>query len=201
MADYSLEITLAKAWQDLTEMKPQSIAANSCATYSQVNNCFNLRHYNNLLTIDLDSKTVKNQNKPLEIRRSIIVLHYLVTASTKATAGRLISFKELPGGMIYFEPFSKRAVNPLLANFGERINLFIEAAKNFGGQKNSIGDAGFTFNAFPKVQLAIAIWEGDTEFPSNASILFDQTAPDNLPTEDYVFLSSFLVQDLASQLV
>ena len=60
------------------------------------------------------------------------------------------------------------------------------------------GDAGFDFTVFPKVPLRLILWQGDDEFPPDASILFDETAGDYLSPEDAAWLAGMVVYRLAA---
>jgi len=57
-------------------------------------------------------------------------------------------------------------------------------------------DVGFEFKVFPKVPLQLILWEGDDEFPPEASILFDETIGEILSPEDVAWLSGMLVYRL-----
>ena len=48
------------------------------------------------------------------------------------------------------------------------------------------GDTAVTMNVLPRIPVTYVIWEGDEEFPANATVLFDATAQYYLPTEDLV---------------
>ena len=56
-----------------------------------------------------------------------------------------------------------------------------------------MGDAGYAFAVLPRGHLAVAYWEGDDEFPSQARVLFEDTAAHYLPTDGLAILGSQLV--------
>jgi hypothetical protein len=56
-----------------------------------------------------------------------------------------------------------------------------------------IGDAGYAFTVLPRVHLGLVYWEGDEEFPSQAQVLFEDTAAHYLPTDGLAILGSQLV--------
>jgi len=132
-------------------------------------------------------------NGEIPLPTQILVLHYLVNRSPAMQTGQLISYKELPGGSIYIEPFTKRAINPLVKFFGAQKEKFLEAAKALGGEPIALGDAGVTLQVFPKISVTLVIWEADDEFPASGNILFDTSASTFLATEDYAVLASQVV--------
>lgn len=132
----------------------------------------------------------------LPIFARILVLHYLTNISQARVTGQFISYKELPGGEIYIQPFNNRAIRPMTQFFGEHPQKLLDAAQHIGGKPVKLGDVGVTLNAFPKIPVTLAVWGADEEFPASGNILFDSSASDYLPTEDYAVLAGFVVMTL-----
>ncbi|MGE4273584.1 MAG: DUF3786 domain-containing protein [Desulfitobacterium sp.] len=126
----------------------------------------------------------------------ILILHYLANRSLAMQTGQFITFKELPGGSIYSQPFANRAINPLVKFFGHNPQSLVEAACIVGGETVSLGDAAVSVEVFPKVPITLVLWKGDEEFPASGNILFDRSAGSILPTEDYAVLASMVVLTL-----
>lgn len=141
-------------------------------------------------------------NEEISLPTQILILHYLVNRSPAMQTGQLISYKELPGGGIYIQPFTNRAINPLVKAFGCQRSKLIQAAGTLRGEAVALGDAAVALSVFPKVPITLVIWEADDEFPATGNILFDSSAGTILPTEDYAVLASqvvFALRKLASQ--
>lgn len=126
----------------------------------------------------------KGSDETVPLRDKILILHYLIQAKGTPLANKTITYKELPEGLIYFPTFAKRAIKPLTDHFGKEPRRLIDVAKILGGQRAEYGDAAVTINAFPHVPITLIIWQGDEEFHTEASILFDSTITDYLTTED-----------------
>ena len=119
---------------------------------------------------------------------TLLILHYLISAKGTPPANRLITFKELPEGIVYSPTFSKRTIQPLLKHFGTEPNRLIAAGEKLGGRKADYGDTAITINAFSRVPITIILWRGDDEFAPQGSIVFDANISDYLPTEDITVL-------------
>lgn len=132
-------------------------------------------------------------DKELPIPAQILILHYVTNLSEVQEAGRLISYKELPGGAIYIKPFTGRAIDPLIRSFGSDPDSLLSVASALGGYSNGLGDVGITYKVFPRVPISLILWRGDDEFPASGNILFDASAPQLLPTEDFAVLASMVV--------
>lgn len=135
----------------------------------------------------------------LPIWAQILILHYLSRSESVPLSGRLINFRQIPGGNSYYPVFRERTLVPLAQNFGSNPELLIDVARPLGGQKLVQGDAGVIIYAFPKVPLIFIVWKGDRELSSTANILFDSTITHHLSTEDVVILCQMLVNMLGKQ--
>jgi len=124
----------------------------------------------------------------IPIRDKLLILHYFTSAKGTPSANKLITFRELPEGKIYFPTFYKRTSKPLLDHFGKEPHLLIAAAERLDGHKVDYGDVAVTINAFSHVPITIILWCGDDEFAPQGSIAFDATISDYLPTEDIAVL-------------
>ena len=60
------------------------------------------------------------------------------------------------------------------------------------GKKITRGDAAVVINAFSRVPVTIVLQAGDEEFSPTASIMFDSTIPDYLPSEDIRILCEII---------
>ncbi|HEY76083.1 MAG TPA: DUF3786 domain-containing protein [Thermoflexia bacterium] len=123
-----------------------------------------------------------------------MLLTYLVTADGTTPSSRWIAFHSLPDGMFYAQAFRGYAENRLVRELGEEgLETFRRGAERLGGEPIEIGDAGYAFQVLPRIHLAAVYWLGDEDFPSRASILFEDTASHYMPTDGLAILGSHLV--------
>jgi hypothetical protein len=125
------------------------------------------------------------------------MLHYLTSAKGTPLTNRFITFKQLPGVASYFPVFSQRTIKPLLNRFGKEPEPLIDTAAKLGGYKANYGGISVTISAFPRVPITIVLWQGDEEFPSNGSIMFDANISDYLSIEDVCVLCEIIAWKLA----
>lgn len=149
---------------------------------------------------------------------AIVVLHYLMTAFASAPAdgsapaeqvlppaARWLTFRELPDGLFYAQAFAVHAEDLLARRFGSDAGALGRAAQTVDGQPLATPggaglappDAAFRFQAFPRLALAVQLWEGDEEFPGRVQVLFDAHAGHTLPTEDLSGIGDWLAHKLA----
>jgi len=128
-----------------------------------------------------------------------MVLYYLATADGAPPSHRWISYRELPGGAFYHQAFQGYSGDRLARRLGDRPQAFDQAAISLGGTRLSgIAEHGFAFMPLPRIRLAAVLWPGDDEFPSRASILFDESASHYMTTDGLALLGSGLVGRLIS---
>jgi hypothetical protein len=143
---------------------------------------------------------------------AIVVLHYLMTALGSAPAeqalplaARWLTFRQLPDGLFYAQAFAVHAEDLLARRFGNDADALGRAAQTIDGQPLTTPagaglappDAAFRFQAFPRLALAVQLWEGDEEFPGRVQVLFDAHAGHYLPTEDLSGIGDWLAHKLA----
>jgi hypothetical protein len=199
---YNLGETLEVARKEFASLAPLNMAANSGCLFDLERSRITVPFLGNRYLVEYPSGTVTHKDKEGEapIVIAILLLHYLCRASGVELASDWISFKELQGGAIYIEPFSKRAIIPFTKNFGFRMEDFVRAAEKLGGRKADHGDVACIIPALPRVPLLYVLWRGDSEFPPSGNILFDRCANTYLHTEDCAMLSGMTVGALLAAL-
>ena len=127
-----------------------------------------------------------------------LILHYLLGVRDIPLTNELITFREIPSGEFYYQPFLKRAKVPLVDAFGLHHELFRRAGEKLAGTDAKIGDISLTFRPFPKIPITLVLWKGDDEFPPEGNILFDSSIKHFLGGEDIAFLAGITVYKLIS---
>jgi hypothetical protein len=111
-----------------------------------------------------------------------LMLMYLKQASGLPSRGQWLNFLQLPEGSHHYGPFIIDAINPLVVMFDGQRELFYRVLAEIGGEQAKLGDFGGLVPVFPRIKLAIVIWEGDEEFPAKGNMLFDANVPTYLDT-------------------
>jgi len=126
-----------------------------------------------------------------------LIFHYLLGAwrsSGVKITGDWIAYREVPDGRFYLAAFLKRAKNPLVRAFGEQPGRLVELAKSgFDSGAFDQGDHSVILHPLPLVPLALVLWQGDEEFPSDGNILFDRSIASILSAEDIAWLAGMVV--------
>ena len=147
-----------------------------------------------------DADEAHSDGRPADALDQAVLLAYLATADGAMPSGRYISYRDLPDGMFYAQAFRGYAELRLVRELERRggIDAFRRGAERIGGAPLDVGSAGYSFQVLPRIRLAAVYWLGDEDFPSQASILFEDTATHYMSTDGLAVLGSHLVNVIVS---
>ena len=152
-----------------------------------------------LVSPDTAEVTYHEGKDEVSNREKLIILHYLTADKTPPLSGKLIDFREIPSGNMYYPSFENRTYQPFLALFDKRPALFAEAAAALEGEKTDFGDNAFKFMVLPRIPIHLIMYEGDEEFPAACKVLFDSSIKGYLPTEDIAIVCEDLTRELKAR--
>jgi hypothetical protein len=118
----------------------------------------------------------------LEVFR-ILLTHY-AEGKPAPLSGKLVKFKDLPGGYAYEGAFNQRAIEPIADGFGANPDLLLQASKLLGGTQLGLGgDVSIQLPTLKGIPLTYILWKKE-EFDASATVLYDESVSSYLPTED-----------------
>ena len=122
-----------------------------------------------------------------------LILTYLYTSDGTPPIDRWLGFRELPNGLFYAQAFQGYTGAELVRDLNGDVETFKQASERLQGGALPIGDAGYVFPVLPRIKLAVIMWSGDGEFPAQAQVLFQETAPHYLITDGLAIVGSLLI--------
>lgn len=188
--DKAYHRALEEAKKEFVKRDPHIMARASGSHYREAESSIRVPLMQKNYSISYPSGQVEAEdNKEVSLPYQILLLHYLLMGRGLPLKNRWISFKEIPGGLIYYDAFYRRTIEPLMKCFGERANDFRRIGEMLDGEELDLGDVAFAIKILPRIPVAYILWEKDPEHPSRASVLFDDSAK-QLPMEDLALLAS-----------
>ena len=182
--------------QDVLQQRRPSKLVMYTGCQQDANGDFQLRFFWEDYVISSDDFTVRRAQdgeEPSSFVQSLI-LSYLVTADGTTPSRRWIGFRELPEGMFYVQAFRGYTGIRLVRQMDGGIEAFRRAAEKLDSKPlEEIGDAGYVFTLLPRIHVAVVYWRGDEEFPSQARVLFEDTAAHYMSTDGLAILGSHLI--------
>lgn len=128
------------------------------------------------------------------------LLRYLLEGKKAENSDEFKTFREMPWGELYIQPFTGRVLTRAAFTFGTRIQTFREAAEKLGGLPLKHGDAGYEFAFLGAYRLRLLVWEGDDEFPPNAQLLYTANFADGFAAEDRVVAGDLLINAIKAKM-
>ena len=144
-------------------------------------------------TLDL---TIASSGQPASPGDQILILHYLLCDVPIEEAGKLITFRDMPGGQFYWDPFLSRSIKPLLKRIGNNIDILKTNLNRFWWQPFEAGDFAAKIHAIGKIYAYLVYHIGDEEFPAAAEMLFDFSIKRIYGSEDVAFIASRICIEL-----
>lgn len=132
----------------------------------------------------------------LPLPMQTFLLRCLLETKNEPWQGQWKTFREMPWGEMYFQPYSGRVLTRSAYSFGTRVAAFRAAAEKLGATPLNHGDAGFQFEFFGPYQMQIIVWEGDDEFPPNAQVLYTDNFASGFAAEDRVVAGDILISHI-----
>lgn len=141
-----------------------------------------------LISVPDGAISLADSDEPVPIRDKLLIIHYFNTAKGTPATNKLITFRELPEGNVYFPTFTKRTIKPIVDNFSQQPQRLVTISQKLGGYKVDYGDAAVSIPAFRQVPVTLILWRGDEELLPQGNVIFDANISDYLPTEDITVL-------------
>ncbi len=136
--------------------------------------------------------SVDSRTAPSSLVQSLI-LTYLYLSDGTPPIDRWLGFRELPNGLFYASAFQGYTGAELVRELSGELVVFKQASEKLRGTAFAIGDAGYIFQVLPRLNLAVILWAGDDEFPAQAQVLFQETAPHYLLTDGLAIVGGLLI--------
>ena len=128
----------------------------------------------------------------------LLILAYLIGANPLAReTGRLCSFREIKAAAV-FEGAFLRSIAPYKKAFTDRDD-FMRCALAAGGEPLDMGDGAVRMRPFAKIPIVCVFHEGDDEFPSDITVLYDSSITDFIHEENVPTLGTKTLSVIAAQ--
>ena len=171
-----------KAWSILRDLDPAEVCRNARAGFDDATGLYLLKSFGMDISIDPKKKEIYTDApegdlllKRLGYFSVLSVLWYMTSAKNIPLSGRLVQPVNLKGGHIFFRGTHVLPLDKLASRYGKDAAGFLKRGRDLGGKQLSYGDASVELCPFPRIPVALILWQEDEEFPSRADILFDST--------------------------
>jgi len=189
---------LRLAWDAVSGRDLAAVAAPSGAAIDPGSGRLVLRVMDRDCEVDVVSRRMSYGDDGSDVRPhvQVLVLHYLLGAGSAEPSGNMVTFREFPGGALYFPAYKKRTLDLVVSRFGSDPEALAKTAERLGATRVGKATVSFGVQFFPKLPVELYLWAGDDEIPASANILFDECAGKMLSTEDVTVVAGTLCSRL-----
>lgn len=188
-----------RACEELARLDPAILASRTGAAFSYPERCLTLDYMGKDARISFPSGEVALGGEPAAKVVRLIILHYLVTTRGDVPAREWVAYRDLPGARYHESAFKAEVELPLaqaLELKAEGIRAWVEGK---GLERGDHGEISFVWEVLPRVPLFFVLNPADEEFPAEARVFYDVSAPSFLPTEDLEALAELAAQRLIEE--
>lgn len=190
-------------WQQLLKLDGQQTARRADCRYEDDSRRYVITLLNKEYIVDLLERRVVSPKGSCQATFGVelCILAYLINARDLPIADKLTPAESLSDGQFFFRGPHKLPTEKLQEVFGQCPQRLFEIADSFAAERQEFGDASIQLYVLPRVPLTVVVWRGDEEFPARASVLFDQTAAEQLPLDALGMAANLTVKALADAAV
>jgi hypothetical protein len=180
----------ASYWDTLAALHPAEVCERADVTYRYDKAGYRLPFLNTPYLVIPESREILNMRpdgtldgKALTLNLHLLALYYLTESKKIEPARRWISEKDLKGGEMFFRGPHALQLQDVEAKYGNDPEGFAMAGKRLGGVEMLYGDRAFGLDVLPRILLVYVLWKGDSEFPPEIRVLFDETIQEHFPLD------------------
>ena len=136
------------------------------------------------------------KNRPCQT----FLLRFLLEGRRAEPYSGFKTFREMPWGEMYIQPYTGRCLTRAAFTFGTRTAKFRAACEKMDAQPLTHGDAGYQFSLLDGYEMQLMVWEGDEEFAPTAQILYSANFETGFAAEDRVVAGDILISAIKGKM-
>jgi hypothetical protein len=189
-------------WERLTGLPREETARRAKCRYLAESDSFVVPLLSTDYLVDPARRTVRaaevSEDRPAGYLQQLCLLAYLVDAKDLPLADRLVSAERLDPGGFFFRGSHRLAVEKLASEFGPDPQLLRRVGQVLNAIPQTFGDVSMELCVLPRIPVTLVIWAADEEFPARASVLFDQSATEQLPLDVLFAIGALTIDGVLS---
>ncbi len=183
------------AWERLRSCDPLEIAKKAGVLFDEKERVFSFASLGKQIRVNYPGFQVEGA---LGEWHELVILHYLGMAEGTPLSKKLITFGQLPQGLVRGGGTDRETEKALGEYFGDgQVEKIKEICEGLGAKiVESKADFTAVFAFLPRYPVTMNLWFGDDEFPGTGKLLLDSSAEHYLSVEDAVTVGMILLEEL-----
>ncbi len=168
------------------KLDPIEISERCNTPYDNIKQQFHLKMMNREYFVQYPSAeiTIKDGLPTDDFAAKILIIRYLNEGRYFNPSGKLLTYRDIPWGEVYYPNFQGRCILRLSYAFGNQLDKFEKVMESIGAEKIDMGDCAYKIEFINNIYMYFILWSGDEDFPPSAQILFDDNFPFAFTAED-----------------
>ncbi len=165
-------------YRELAEKEPQEVCRRVGCRYDRNRQCYELEVWGDVYHIYPHAHRIQRCGKEVpavNVYLSIFIIHYLLVDTKMVVENEWITEKDIPGGPTFFRGPHAIPTALITETYQNDIETFGRRCHVLGGTPLDMGDAAFGFQITEHVPMLVLYWQGDEDFPPQASLLLDRS--------------------------
>lgn len=173
-------------------------ARRAACVYQEDSDSFTIFLLNERYRVDMASKSTwrlaeEADPVPAGFIEELCLLTYLLNASDVPLSQELVRAETLDPGGFFFRGSHQLPLDRLEKAFGSTPEKLKNVGQILDARVRDFGDASIEVSVLPRIPMTLIIWAGDEEFSTRASILFDRSAPQQMPLDALYALTKLTI--------
>ena len=196
------EVPFAHYEEKFASLDPQEAAARCGVPFE--NSRFTVTLLGTAYQIAWPKYALSSEDEAAFARKSLpcqtFLLRFLLEGRQAAPSSQFKTFREMPWGEMYIQPYTGRVLTRAAFTFGTKVAKFAAACEKMGAIRLPHGDAGYQFDFLGGYRMQIMVYAGDDEFPPNAQVLYSDNFESGFAAEDRVVAGDLLITSIKKEL-
>lgn len=189
------EVPLKHYLEEYNKINPDDASARCKAEFD--GKAFKINFLGDTYTLTWPEFSIACENSDAfaltDLKGQTFLLRIILEMENHLFLGKYKTFREMPWGEMYIEPFTGRCLTRSAFTFGTDVAKFRKACETLGATPVDHADAAFGFEVLDGYFIQILIWEGDDEFSPSAQILYSDNFETSFVAEDRVVIAEMLI--------
>ncbi len=178
--------------EKLKTLSPEFILSNPGVIFDETQKVFKVNLLGDIHTVSYPSGEVDEGDTNMKYALKTLILRYLITGKNIESTGKMINYRDVQDGNLYYQNFYGRCLLRLAKTFKNKFDMLATAMEKLGAEHLDLGDLSYRVKFLPNIDLEVIMYAQDEEFPASAQILFSDNVPFYFTAEDLAFVGDAL---------
>lgn len=165
--------------------------------YDKSKNLISVKVLGDIYTVDCETGDVNGNDSSIKYPIKTLILRYLINYSDAQPGEKMLNYRDVPDGNLYYNNFYGRCIMRLCNTFKDKFDLLISAMDKLECEKLTMGDISYKIEFIKNFYVYIILYSQDEEFPPSAQILFSDNASLLFTAEDLAVVGDIINDKLA----